>query len=488
MKLINIHILLSLVFFATYNNTWAQVPDSLEVVEFSFEDDPFAARLDSLLSSDLFEISSDNEFLNLDSTITTSADAPVFSDSVYRFRMEVINSKSPFDLVYNTEVRRYIDLYANRRREQVSRMLGLADYYFPMFEQILDKYDLPLELKYLAIVESALNPQARSRVGAKGLWQFMYATGKMNGLKIDSYVDERSDPYKSTEAACQYMMKLYDIFGDWNLVLAAYNSGPGNVNKAIRRSGGKRDYWQLRPYLPKETAGYVPAFIAVNYVMHYAPEHKLYATPSLYSFYDTDTICVKEQLSFSFIAKHLNIGEDVVAQLNPSYRYNIIPNWKDAPCTLVLPKEQMGLFISNEDTLYALVRIENTKVEAELPKEPIEETVVTHKVRSGETLGGIAKKYGVSMSNLKRWNNIRGTVIQKGQRLKIYKSGEPTRSKIATNSNSGSSTTYVVRSGDTLYDIAKRYPGVSADNIMKWNNIRSASSLRVGQKLVIHAL
>ncbi len=454
----------------------------------TFEDDPFAARLDSLMGSVLFETS---VFPNLElGTFSAELDSiPTFSDSIYALRMSQLNSRTPFNLVYNQEVRQYIELYANRRREQVSRMLGLAEYYFPMFEAALDKYDMPLELKYLAIVESALNPQARSRVGAQGLWQFMYATGRMQGLNVNSYVDERCDPIKSTEAACDYLMKLHNIFDDWNLALAAYNSGPGNVNRAIRRSGGKRDYWDIRPWLPRETAGYVPAFIAVNYVMNYAGEHGLYPTPSIYNFYETDTILIRQQLSFTQIAQATGLDKEAIEILNPSYRLGIIPYIEGQPHYLVLPLENMGVFITNEDSIYTIAAAEFERSEVEEEVEDMNDRMV-HRVRSGESLGVLGDRYGVTVRQIQEWNGLRGTTIRVGQRLVIYPRRMPESSSSSTASSttpSGEGVRYTVRSGDTLYDIAQRYPGVSADNIMEWNNIRRASSIRPGQTLVIHA-
>lgn len=456
--------------------------DSLE--EWSFEDDPFALKLDSLANSVLFSI---EDFSGLD-TLTTTEDIPLVSDSIIAERMAYLDSQTPFDLVYNEEVRRYIDLYANRRREQVSRMLGLAEYYFPMFEETLDQYDMPLEMKYLAIVESALNPQARSRVGAKGLWQFMYATGRMQGLHVSSYVDERSDPLKSTKAACDYLTKLYDIFGDWNLALAAYNSGPGNVNKAIRRSGGQKDYWAIRPWLPRETAGYVPAFIAVNYVMNFAPEHGLYATPSMLSYYQTDTIRVKHKLHFDQISTFTGLDREAIEILNPSYKLGIIPEVAGQSFYLVLPIEQMGVFINNEDSIYALAAQQFEREEVKEPEMQEMDERMVHRVRSGESLGLIGQKYGVSVRQIQNWNGLRGTTIRVGQRLVVYPRRLPqsTSTTTTTATSSNGSVRYTVRSGDTLYDIARKYPGVSADNIMNWNNIRSASSIRPGQTLVIH--
>lgn len=465
----------------------------LDLGEISLSDDPFVAKLDSMLNLSFFitdsAVASTEEFVNTEDTTFVT---PTFSDSIYEARMAELDANTPFDLDYNEYVKRYIDVYAQRRREQVSRMLGLSEYYFPMFEEALDKYGLPLELKYLAIVESALNPAARSRVGAAGLWQFMYATGRMNGLSTTSYVDERNDPLKSTEAACKYLSTLYGIFGDWNLALAAYNSGPGNVNKAIRRSGGKRSYWEIRPFLPRETAGYVPAFIAVNYVMNYSSEHFIFPTDVKPSYFATDTVLVKEQLSFDQISKLIDITEEELAFLNPAYRYKVIPKNDKKPYTLILPSQKIGLFITNEDSIYALAQKDFEQKKPDMPAPVVMDERIRHTVRSGEVLGTIAEKYGVSVSSIRRWNGLRGNTIRVGQRLTIYPRKLPTSNvaqstpKPTATDGKGAYVTHSVRNGETFYSIAKQYPGISAQNIMGWNGISNARSLKPGMRLKIY--
>lgn len=476
---------------------WAQHDSILQLEiweqEINFSDDPSVIALDSM-ATQLFYLSEENETAD-----TFDIGRINVADSIYEQRMAHLNALSPMDLEYNPVVKRYIDLYIDKRRSQVSKMMGLAEYYFPLFEATLDKYNMPLELKYLAIVESALNPKAKSRVGAKGLWQFMYGTAILNGLSVNSYVDDRYDPIKSTEAACVFMTKLYKIYGDWNLVLAAYNSGPGNVNKAIRRSGGHKNYWQLRPYLPRETAGYVPAFIAVNYVMTYANEHGLYAKPCYFKYYQVDTITVKEMISFKQVMKMTKISAEELEFLNPCYNYKIIPKVKGKGYTLVLPKEYHGVFIQNEDSIYKLAVAELETKKKELPEMTTGEQRIRHKVRSGESLGLIANKYGVRVSEIKRWNGLKSDMIRIGQRLTIYprkynaNSSSKSSSKSSTSPNtdkkvekpSGPATTYTVQEGDTLYDIAKLYSGVSADEIQSWNSLKN-SSIKPGMKLVIY--
>jgi len=463
------------------------------------ENDPFAARLDSLLSLSFFEDLNSSRLNDSDSIMlwnTTNAEAPRFSDSIYTERLTALNNLSPMSLGYNSTVKSYIELYSIRRREQVSKMLGLAQYYFPMFEQALDKYDMPLELKYLAVVESALNPMARSHAGATGLWQFMYATGKMNGLNVNSYIDERNDPIKSTEAACQYLTQLYRIFDDWNLALAAYNSGPGNVNKAIRRSGGQKDYWAIRAYLPRETAGYVPAFIAVNYIMAYHEEHLIYPTQLKPSFFSTDTVNIKERISFEQITKLIDISEEELEFLNPAYRRKLIPKKSDGSYALVLPQDKIGLFVSNEDSIYTIAAQHFEETITEVPTVVPENDRVRHKVRRGEVLGTIAEKYGVSVGSIRNWNGLRGNTIRVGQRLTIYPRRMPTEevatksteytSPQKTASKSGEYENYQVQNGETFYSIAKKYPGISAQNIMAWNDINNARHLRPGMTLKIY--
>ncbi len=465
---------------------------ALDLTAISLSDDPYVMKLDSMLNHSFFindsSIASTEEF-----TVDESDTAflpPTFDDEIYKQRIAKLNNETPFQLDYNPEVKRYIDVYALKRREQVSRMLGLSEYYFPMFEEALDRWGLPLELKYLAIVESALNPMARSRVGATGLWQFMYATGKMQGLTVTSYIDERSDPMKSTEAACKYLNTLYNIFGDWNLALAAYNSGPGNVNKAIRRSGGKRDYWEIRPYLPRETAGYVPAFIAVNYIMNYAPEHFISPTGVKPSYFSTDTISIREQISFEQISTLMDISQEELEFLNPAFRNKIIPKNEKEPYRLILPSHKMGMFITNEDSIYALAKKDFEQKTPEVPAQAIVmDQKIYHKVRRGEVLGTIAERYGVSVTSIRRWNGLRGNTIRVGQNLAIYprNSGSTMASSAPTKTDAkGDYKMHSVRSGETFYSIAKKYPGISAQNIMDWNNIKNARSLKSGMRLKIY--
>ena len=335
-------------------------------------------------------------------------------------RFEMINQKTPFQIAYNPILEREIAKYLRGDATLIRRMLQVSAFYFPLFEQILDENDLPLELKYLAIVESALDPKARSYVGAKGLWQFMYSTGKSFGLDVNNYVDDRSDPLKSTKAAAAYLKQLYQIFDNWDLALAAYNSGPGNVSKAIRRSGGHTNYWNIRPYLPKETADYVPRFYAILYLFEHAKEHGLSAESLERTYLETDTIHIKRSITFDHIAEELPITKDQLAVLNPSYRMATIPYVKGKDYALRLPKALIGDFISAEGEVYALAKKQEDASEKPLAALVSGPERLRYRVKSGDALSIIADRYGVSVKQIRSWNNLSGNVIRVGQRLTIY--------------------------------------------------------------------
>jgi len=455
--------------------------------------------LDSLTSIPYFQ----DYYFNTDTALLNvynfpMGHVPVYSDSVYRARIEKLDEETPLDLTYNQSVKSFIELYAVRKRQLTSKILGLKEIYFPMMEEYLDKYDIPLEMKYLAVVESALNPTAGSRAGAKGLWQFMYYTGKLYGLKVTSLTDDRFDPYLATDAACRHMVDLYAMFGDWNLVMAAYNSGAGNVKKAIRRAGGVYDYWAIWPFLPKETRGYVPAFIAVNYVMSYASEHNLYPLDPGILYGGIDTIWICQPLAFDQISEFLNISKEELEFLNPIFKSNIIPAYNGKSYSLRLPKDQALKFAENEQSIY------NYKSKSGLEKERLVVEIKKatdrqyHTVRSGESLGLIARKYNVSVKQLQQWNNMRGTMIHPGQQLVVIpasgyayvpSSTPKSTSASASKQESASSPTkstaefHYVRSGENLALIAKKY-GCSVENIKKWNNLRD-NTIYPKQKLKV---
>jgi len=339
---------------------------------------------------------------------------------VLKERLERLNEQTPFNLEYNPELERLIKHYLKTRSKYYPKMMARALYYFPMFEMYLDKYDIPLEIKYLAVVESGLNPRAKSWVGATGMWQFMYQTGKQFDLNISSYVDERQDPVKSAEAACKYLELLYKTFGDWDLALAAYNSGPGNVSKAIRRSGGHRNYWNIRPFLPKETADYLPVFYANYYIFEYAKEHKIIPLAPLVLHFETDTIQVKRTLTFDQLKSSLDISHELLQFLNPEYKLDIIPFVKEKKYCLRLPIAKAGLFVENESEIYAMAAKEEAEREKPLPQYFEMNQRIRHTVKSGEYLGKIANKYGVRVSDIKKWNGLRTTNLKIGQRLIVY--------------------------------------------------------------------
>lgn len=358
-------------------------------------------------------------YINPNENCTMRTENPPVSDSIYMDRLKRI--PAIIEMPYNEIVRKFIDMYATRLRQKVAFMLSANNFYMPIFEEALDLYDLPLELKYLPVIESALNPMATSTQGATGLWQFMLRTGQVYGLKVNSLVDERRDPIKSTRAAARYLKDLYDIYQDWNLVLAAYNCGPGTINKAIRRAGGDKDFWEIYNYLPKETRGYVPAFIAANYIMTYYCEH--YISPMEMRMPEsTDTIHVSRPLNLNQVADVCKINIDELRALNPEFKKDLIPG-NEKPYALRLPTNMVSTFIDKEDSIYAykadtyLTR--RSTVTVKNATGTSKGKAVYHRIRNGETLGGIAARYGVSINQLRRLNGIKGSNIRAGKSLRI---------------------------------------------------------------------
>ena len=411
---------------------------------------------------------------------------PSYADSIYDQRIKALNLETPIELTYNKEVKSYINLYAVKKRELTAKMLGLSEIYFPMFEEALDKYDMPLEIKYLAIVESALNPAAGSNKGAKGLWQFMYGTGKVYGLKVTSLVDDRYDPFKSTVAACEHLTDLYDIYNDWSLALAAYNSGAGNVNRAIRRAGGTKNYWAVWPFLPRETRGYVPAFIAVNYVMSHASEHNIYPTrPGLF-YYDIDTVTVRDALAFDQLNEMLGIPLDEIKFMNPQFKKGIIPATSGKEYTIRIPRSFVADYLNNEQQLYAYKTkkgVARDRLLAEIKKAKDRNI---HIVRSGESLGLIAKRNRVYVNQIKRWNNLKSNTIYPGQKLVLYGSGSNKYYQKSTTpiSRSSEKSSHIVKNGENLGLIANKYKCTVTD-LKEWNNLRS-SKIFPKQKLIVY--
>ena len=352
-------------------------------------------------------------------------DSIVLPDSVYKARLQAL--PCVVELPYNQIVKNFILRYVQRGQKQVARMKRMSEYYFPIFEEALDRYGLPYELELMPVIESALNPQAHSYMGAAGLWQFMPATGKRYGLEINSLVDERMDPVKSTEAACRFLKAMYDVFQDWNLVIAAYNCGSGNVSKAIHRAGGKRDFWSIYPYLPRETRSYLPIFIAANYAMNYSDEHGICPAP-LEKIMITDTIQTTRRLHLEQVSAKLDIPMDELRRLNPQYVRDILPG--GTSYALCLPSEKAGLFIEQQDSIYAHKAdqlINNRRAEIDMAKVTDisgayrVNGVTYYTIKNGDTLGGIAKKFRCSVKQLKAWNGLKNDNIRAGRKLKIYK-------------------------------------------------------------------
>jgi membrane-bound lytic murein transglycosylase D len=459
--------------------------DSLDIKALS--DNEVASSLDEkwlleLYSNNLF----DTIYKSINDLDYKDVDYPELPTDTLKKRLACLNAKTPFNVEYNPALESVIKTFLKNRRSSFDKLMGLSHFYFPMFEYEFDKYNIPLELKYLSIVESALKPRARSRVGATGLWQFMFSTGKMYGLNVSSYVDERSDPIKSTEAAAKYLSKLYEIFGDWDLALAAYNSGPGNVSKAIRRSGGYQNYWNIRHNLPRETAGYVPAFFATMYIFEFAEEHGFKPEKPVFRHVETDTVRVKQMLTLDQVAETTGVDIEELQFLNPSYKLDIIPFIENENYVLRLPREAVGVFVTNEEAIYAFAKQEFDKREKPLPQFFDSDSKVTYRVKSGDYLGKIARKYGVRVSQIKQWNGLRSNNLRIGQRLTIYP--RKPQGLVTNNNNSKMSLTnvitYTVKKGDSLWSISQKFPGVSVQNIKDWNGI-SSNKLKPGMKLKI---
>ena len=387
------------------------------------------------------ELFSDIKNLDLDKTVDFELPTELLKE-----RLRLMDEKSPFNIEYNVGLENIIKSFLKNRKSAYERLMGISQYYFPMFEEAMARYNVPLEIKYLAIVESALNPKAVSRVGATGLWQFMYETGKQYKLNVNSYVDERSDALKASDAAARYMMNMYKIFGDWELVLASYNSGAGNVTKAIRRSGGHQNFWNIKKFLPKETAAYVPMFLATMYIFEYHKEHGIVPDKTVVNHFATDTIAIKNKMSFKQISALLDMPEAQIEFLNPSYKMKVIPYVTNQTHFLCLPKDKIAIFASNEDKMYAYVNYQErnrekpftAKPKIKISKDSIagnentEEALVEtktimknvsktkfHKVKRGDNLSDIADKYNVAMSDLKKWNHLKSNKVQLGNSLKI---------------------------------------------------------------------
>ena len=475
-----------------------------EEIAISSEDDSIASEdphfnTDSALVAwydNLSRHSQDEEELMEVEEMKYTSDIP---DSVYISRLNRINTS--VKIPYNDVVRSYIIYYTQKMsRAKISKIVGLSTYYLPIFEEIFDKYGLPQELAKVSVIESALNPMAVSRARAAGMWQFMRRTGTQYGLEIDEYIDERFDYIEETHAAAKYLRDAYAIFGDWSLAIASYNCGPGNVNKAIRRAGGGRDFWDVYQYLPRETRGYVPAFIAAMYTLAYYKEHNIVP-----SHVDTppqvDTFHIGNNLHFGQISECIGISVDMLRNLNPEYVKDIVPG-KTRTRVLKLPYSFSGAFIDVQDTIYAYkdsiffdpVRVKDVGVVRNARVSTGAPSYTTYTVKRGDSLGKIAARHHTTIANIKKWNNLRRDTIVPGQRLKIYSGRGPVSTSVASTSKasgkpatstSGGYVTYTVRKGDTLYSIANKFPGVSLNDIMRLNGLNRNSKIYTGQKLKI---
>ena len=484
----------------------------LDSIKKTFVKDDLASCVDSLwlkelTNLDLFnDISDDIKNINIDEKVDYELPTELLKQ-----RLAAMDAKSPFNIEYNPGLENIIKSFLKNRKKSFGRLMAISEYYFPMFEEALAKQNVPLEIKYLAVVESALNPKAVSRMGATGLWQFMYHTGKQYNLKIDSYVDERSDPLKSSEAAAEYMNKMYAIFGDWDLVLASYNSGPGNVAKAIRRSGGQQNYWNIRKNLPKETQGYVPAFLATMYIYEYHKEHGIKPERALVQHFATDTIMIKKQMSFKQISDLLDVPVAELQLLNPSYKMNVIPVYGDQNHFLRLPKEKIAVFASNEDKIYAYIQrdldfrekpfqvqraiVLNDTMNYSTQRVTLPKTKY-YTVKRGDNLSEIADKYSVTVAEIKKWNKLKGSTVARGKSLKIITNESVAQSvkkepkannvplEIKTDTLSTSvASFYVVQKGDNLSSIAKKN-NVSVADIKEWNHLSNAP-IQLGMSLQV---
>lgn len=489
----------------------------LDSIKSTFVNDEMASCIDTRWTQELAALDVYENLLsdikNIDPDVKVDYELPT---ELLKERLKLMDEKSPFNIEYNIGLENVIKSFLKNRKKGFERLMGISQFYFPIFEEELAKNNIPLEIKYLAVVESALNPLAVSRVGATGLWQFMYQTGRQYGLNITSYEDERSEPLKASQAASQYMLNMYKIFGDWDLVLASYNSGPGNVAKAIRRSGGQQNYWNIRKNLPKETQGYLPAFLATMYIFEYHKEHGIVPNKAIANHFATDTIMVKKHMTFKQVSDLLDISVDELKFYNPSYKRNEVPYVTGDQNYLRLPKDKIAIFTSNEEKVYSYIAYEESKRERPNQAPIVEKLnpgdIKYHKVRKGDNIADVAAKYEVTEDEIKKWNGLKSSYIKSGRNLKIKISEsslavKDTLSKPVATSNDAFAEvvstvkvkpqytfekvtvqkdvtkTHKVKSGDNLGEIAEKYD-VTVSDVKKWNKIKG-STINPGDRLKI---
>lgn len=494
----------------------AQKPAHLVRPSDTLDPDPFVNTVQQSLNLFYADYANSQKYDSIISALNYApGQIPTFSDSIICERLSKMNELTPFHLDCNAATLSTIKFFAAQRRGFIRVALGRSALYFDLFEEKLTEYGLPLELRYLSVIESGLRPQVKSRAGALGLWQFMYKTGLYFGLDENSYIDERMDPEKATDAACRYLKQLYGIYGDWNLALAAYNAGPGNVNHAIRKSGGKTTYWEVRPFLPKETQGYVPNFIAAAYMMTYHAEYNIIPMEAKIHNSQLDTMCLKSGVHMQTIAKLTDWELTEIQSLNPVYKTTYIPKMTPARC-VTGPLEKIGLLVSFEDSLYALeeaiyhpkpiivpppttpqdstsqdstIRDSNiviiSMIDTLTNRTPGTNNLLYHKVKTGENLRQIALRYNVSIEQLMEWNGLRTTNIYVGQKLSIYSSQNVAPVTPApTPPPAPAKKYYTVRSGDTFGKIAQRN-NLTQAQLQRLNPGVKVNSISVGQRIRI---
>jgi membrane-bound lytic murein transglycosylase D len=486
-----------------FTKAYAQEENDSLVLNYQNDDSLTYERFLEVVESSLFEYYSETwgkerAYQIIDSLGYEDGEKPEVSDSIFIERLERLNEKTIIDIEINDDVLKTVKYFASKRRNFTAVCIGRSKLFFPMYEEHLDMYGIPLELKYLSVIESGLRPTVKSRVGAAGLWQFMYRTGRMFGLETDSYVDERMSPVLATDAACRYLKYLFGLYGDWSIALAAYNAGPGNVNKAIRRSGGQMNYWKLRPYLPRETQMYVPNFIAMIYMMNYYGEHNIVPKEAKVYLHEVDTVCISNSVRISHLDSMLGISADEFEYLNPVFKTDIIPKTYPNQC-ITLPVTLIDSFLKIEDSLYAY----NSYLDATGQSFVALEKKKTHVVKPDQTIAQVAQIYDVTINDIRGWNGLRNNTIYPGQRLTIrvterrYMEGESTSSSSSKPSTSAKNTPqtiddgnykyYTLKQGESLWTVSQKF-GISFAAIQAMNKGLDPKKMQPGDKIKIGKL